>query len=63
MKLMGIISVGFNLTEKLPITFFAFFRYWIKYAVLMRQYVSYSYALREPEIHLGCKYSRILVYP
>jgi hypothetical protein len=30
MKLLGIISVGFDVTDQLPIRFFAFVRYWRK---------------------------------
>jgi hypothetical protein len=30
MKLLGIISVGFDITDQLLIRFFAFFRYWGK---------------------------------
>jgi hypothetical protein len=42
MKLLGIISVGFDVTDQLQIRSFAFVRYWRKNGSLMRQYTSYS---------------------
>jgi hypothetical protein len=42
MKLLGIISVGFDVTNQLLITFSAFVRYWRKNGSTMRQYISYS---------------------
>jgi hypothetical protein len=31
MKLLGIVNVGFHVTDQLPIKFSAFFRYWRKW--------------------------------
>jgi hypothetical protein len=42
MKLLGIISVGFDITDRLLIRFSAFVRYWRKDGSTMRQYVSCS---------------------
>jgi hypothetical protein len=42
MKLLGIISVGFDITDQLQIRFSAFVRYWSKNWRTMRQYISYS---------------------
>jgi hypothetical protein len=42
MKLFGIISVGFDVTDQLLIRIFAFIRYWRKNGSTMGQYISYS---------------------
>jgi hypothetical protein len=42
MKLLGIIGVGFKVTDQLPIRYCAFVRYWKKNGSTMRQRVSYS---------------------
>jgi hypothetical protein len=42
MKLLGTISVGFDVTDQLLITIFVFIRYWRKNVSTMRQYISYS---------------------
>jgi hypothetical protein len=42
MKLMGIISVGIDVTDELLIRFSAFVRDWEKNGSTMRQYISYS---------------------
>jgi hypothetical protein len=41
MKLLGIISVGFDVTDQLLIKFFAFIIYWRKNGSTLRQYISY----------------------
>jgi hypothetical protein len=46
MKLMGIILVGFDVAYQLPITDFAFIRYWRKKESKMRQCISYSWTSR-----------------
>jgi hypothetical protein len=43
MKLLGIISVGFDVTDQLLIRFSAFVRYWRINGSTIRQYISYSY--------------------
>jgi hypothetical protein len=50
MKLLGIISVGFEVTDQLLIRFSAFVRYWRKSGTTMRQYISYPWTLRKPMI-------------
>jgi hypothetical protein len=47
MKLLGIISVGFNITDQLLTRFFAFIRYWRKNESTMKQYISYDSVRRE----------------
>jgi hypothetical protein len=42
MNLLGIISVGFDVTDQLLIRFSAFVGYWRKNGSTMRQYISYS---------------------
>jgi hypothetical protein len=42
MKLLGIISVGFDVTDQLLIRSFAFVRYLKKNGSTMRQYIRYS---------------------
>jgi hypothetical protein len=61
MKLFGIISVGFDVTDQLLIRFSAFVRNWRKNGSTMRQYISYSYkwTSRRPIIQLGGKYCAI----
>jgi hypothetical protein len=39
MKLLGIIVVGFNITDQLLIRFSSFVRYWRKNGSTMRQYI------------------------
>jgi hypothetical protein len=39
---LGIVSVGFDVTDQLQIRSFAFVRYWRKNGSTMRQYISYS---------------------
>jgi hypothetical protein len=41
MKLLGITSVGFDITDQLLIRFSAFVRYWRKNGSTVRQYISY----------------------
>jgi hypothetical protein len=41
-KLLRIISVGFNKTDQLLIRYFAFISYWRKNGIIMRQCISYS---------------------
>jgi hypothetical protein len=41
-KLLGIISVGFDIKDQLLIRFFAFIRYWRKNDNTVGQYISYS---------------------
>jgi hypothetical protein len=41
MELLGIISVGFDITDQLLIRLFAFVRYWRKNESTMRQYIIY----------------------
>jgi hypothetical protein len=41
MKLLGIISVGFDVIDQLLIRFFAFVRYWRKNGSTMKHYISY----------------------
>jgi hypothetical protein len=41
-KLLGMISVGFDVTDQLLIRFSALVRYWRKNGSTMRQYISYS---------------------
>jgi hypothetical protein len=63
MKLLGIISVGVDVTDELLISFFFFFafiRYWRINGSTMQQYISYSYTPRKPMIHLGGKYCTII---
>jgi hypothetical protein len=43
MKLLGIISVGFDVTDQLLTRPFAFITYWGKNGSTMRQYISYLY--------------------
>jgi hypothetical protein len=62
MKLLGIISVGFGITDQLLIRYFAFIRYWKKYESTMRQCISYSYTSRKPMIWLGEKYEYCTVF-
>jgi hypothetical protein len=40
MKLLGIINVGFDITDQLQISCFASFRYWRKNGSTIRQYIS-----------------------
>jgi hypothetical protein len=47
MKLLGITSVGFNVTDQLLIRFSAFVRYWRKNESTMNKYISYSYTSRK----------------
>jgi hypothetical protein len=56
MKLLWIISVGFDVTDQIPIRFSAFVRYWRKNVSTVRQYISYSLTSREPMIQLERKY-------
>jgi hypothetical protein len=42
MELLGIISVGFDITDQLIIRFSAFVRYYLENGNTMRQYISYS---------------------
>jgi hypothetical protein len=42
MKLLGIINVGFSVTDQLLIRFSESDRYWRKNGITMRQYISYS---------------------
>jgi hypothetical protein len=42
MKLLGISSVGFDVTDQLLIRSSAFVKYWGKNGSTMRQYISYS---------------------
>jgi hypothetical protein len=42
MKRMGIISVGFDVTDKVLIRFSVFIRYWRKNGNAMRQKIGYS---------------------
>jgi hypothetical protein len=67
MKLLGIMSVGINVTDQLLIRFFAFVRYWRKNGSTMRQYSSYSKTSRKLMIELGRKcsttFSKSLGYP
>jgi hypothetical protein len=41
MKILGIISVDFNVTDQLLIKYFAFVRYWRKNKSTMGEYISY----------------------
>jgi hypothetical protein len=50
MKLLGIISVGFDVTDQLLIRFSALVRYWRKNGSTMRQYISYAYTSKKPMI-------------
>jgi hypothetical protein len=43
MKLLGIISVDFGVTDQLLIRFSAFVRYWRKNGSTMRQYIKKAY--------------------
>jgi hypothetical protein len=47
MKLLRIINVDFEVTDKLPIRLLAFIRYSRKNGTTMRQYISYSQISRE----------------
>jgi hypothetical protein len=58
-KLLGIISEDFDITDKLLIRFFTFDRYRRKKWNTMRQYISYSYTSRKPMVQLGGKYCTI----
>jgi hypothetical protein len=49
MKLLGIISVGFNITDQLLIRSFAFVKILEEKGGAMRQYISYSYRLKESQ--------------
>jgi hypothetical protein len=50
MKLLRIISVGFDIADQLLIRISAFVRYWRKNGSTMRQYIRYSYISRKPVI-------------
>jgi hypothetical protein len=67
MKLLGIMSVGFNVTDQLLIRFFSFIILEKKNGSTMRQYSSYSKTSRKPMIQLGGKcstiFSKSLGYP
>jgi hypothetical protein len=43
MRMLGIISVGFEVTNQIVITSSAFIRYWRKNGTTMRQYISLSF--------------------
>jgi hypothetical protein len=55
-KLLGNISVGFDITDELLIRYFALVRNLRKNGGSMRQYISYSYTSRKLMIQLGGKY-------
>jgi hypothetical protein len=55
-KLLGIITIGFNVTDQLVIRCFAFGRYWRQNWSTVRQYISYSCTSRKPMIQLGGKF-------
>jgi hypothetical protein len=48
MKLLGIISVGFYVTDQVAIRISAFVRYWRKNGSSMRQYISHSETSTKP---------------
>jgi hypothetical protein len=48
MKLLGTISVDFDLTYQLLIIFSAFVRYWKRSGSTMGQYISYLHISRKP---------------
>jgi hypothetical protein len=48
MKLLGIISVDFSVTDQLLIRYSAFICYWRKSGSIMEQYISYLKILRKP---------------
>jgi hypothetical protein len=56
MKLLGIISVDFNVIDQLQIRYFAFVRYWRKNWSAMGLYISYLEISGKPMIQLGGKY-------
>jgi hypothetical protein len=49
MKLLGIISVGFDVTDQLLIRSFAFVKYWRRNGIAMRQYILGIGFLQRPE--------------
>jgi hypothetical protein len=59
MKLLRIISVGFDVTDQLLIRFSALVRYWKKNGSTLKQYISYSETSRKPVILSGGKYCKI----
>ena len=52
-KLLGIISVDFEVTGQLLIIYFAFIKYLRKNGNTMRQCISYLWTSRKPMIQLG----------
>jgi hypothetical protein len=55
MKLLGIISVDFQVNDQLLIGSFSYVRYWRKNCSTMRQYINYSKTSRKRTILLGGK--------
>jgi hypothetical protein len=59
-KLLGTISVDFDVTGELQIIYCVFVKYLRKNENTMRQHISYLYSSRKPMIQLGGRFSIIL---
>jgi hypothetical protein len=66
-NLLGIISVGFDVTDQLQMRFFAYVRCWRRNGSIMRQYISYLQILKKSYNSVMGKYCTIIslsaVYP
>jgi hypothetical protein len=58
-KILGIISVGFDIADQLLIGSFAFVKYWRRNGSTMRHYISCSWTFKKSMIQLGGKYCTI----
>jgi hypothetical protein len=59
MKILGIISVGFDVRDQLLARIFAFARFWRKKWEYNEQYLSYSWILGRHIIHLEGKHCAV----